>query len=148
MRRAIVCVGNRLREDDRAGLLVYDLLQRQESLPEGVELVEGGLMGLDLLPLLERGGRVVFVDQVRGFAAPDEVVVLGREEILAAGGDGHFHHQAGLPYLLAVLPEVCEGEMVEEVALVGIEGECSSAAIERAAALCLDIVERGVTCSK
>ena len=144
MRRAIICIGNRLLAGDQAGMLVYDQLCR-EPLPDGVEVVEGGLAGLDLLPLLERGGRVVFVDQVRGFAEEGEIVVLGREEIVA-GGDQHFHHQAGLPYLLAVLPEVCEGEMVEEVALVGIEGQATPAIIERAAAMSLAIIEGGIKC--
>jgi hydrogenase maturation protease len=144
--KAIVCIGNRLVEADQAGLLVYDHLRRQ-VLPPGVDLVEGGLAGIDLLPLLEQGGRVVFVDQVRGFAAANSIVILRGEEILAEGTAVHFDHQAGLPYLLAVLPQVCEGEMAEEVALVGLEGQCSVATIERAAALCLAIVESGVECS-
>ena len=145
MRRAIVCIGNRLVEEDRAALEVYDLL-RGQALPEGLELVEGGLAGLDLLPLLERGGRVVFVDQVRGFAAEDEVVVVEREEIVAAGS-GHYGHEAGLPYLMAVLPAVCEGEMAEEVTLVGLEGRCSAQTIARAAAISLAIAEGGGPCS-
>lgn len=146
MNKAIICIGNRLVAEDQAGLLVHDHLC-QQSLPQGVDLVEGGLAGLDLLPLLERGGRVIFVDQVRGFAETDSVVVLRGEEIFAEGTEIHFDHQAGLPYLLAVLPRVCEGEMAEEVALVGLEGRCSAATIERAAALCVAMVEGGVTCS-
>jgi hydrogenase maturation protease len=142
----IICIGNRLVPEDQAGLLVYDLL-RQKSLPHGVDLVEGGLAGLDLLPLLERGGRVIFADQVRGFAEADSIVILRGEDILVEGTAVHFDHQAGLPYLLAVLPQVCEGEMAEEVALVGLEGQCSPATIERAAALCIAMVEGGVTCS-
>lgn len=146
MNRAIVCIGNRLVAEDQAGLLVYDRL-RHGLLPRGVDLVEGGLAGLNLLPLLERGGRVIFVDQVRGFSEGDSIVILRSEEILAAGTAVHFDHQAGLPYLLAVLPQVCEGEMAEEVALVGLEGQCSPATIEKAAALCIAMVEGGVTCS-
>jgi hydrogenase maturation protease len=144
--KAIICIGNRLVAGDQAGLLVYDHL-RHKSLPHGVDLVEGGLAGLDLLPLLERGGRVVFVDQVRGFVEADGIVILRGEEIFAEGSAIHFDHRAGLPYLLAVLPQVCEGEMAEEVALVGLEGRCSAATIERAAALCIAMVEGGVTCS-
>ena len=146
MRRAIVCIGNRLVAEDCAALEVYDLL-RSQALPEGLELVEGGLAGLDLLPLLERGGRVVFVDQVRGFAGEDEMVVVDREEIVAAAGSGHYGHEAGLPYLMAVLPRVCEGEMAEEVTLVGLEGRCSAQTIARAAATSLAIAEGGGPCS-
>lgn len=146
MNTTIICIGNRLIPEDQAGLQVYDRL-RHASLPHGLDLVEGGLAGLDLLPLLERGGRVIFVDQVRGYTEVDSIVILRGEEILADGTAVHFDHQAGLPYLLAVLPQVCEGEMAEEVALVGLEGQCSPATIERAAALCIAMVEGGVTCS-
>lgn len=146
MNKAIICIGNRLVAEDQAGLQVYDRLCHR-ALPHGIDLVEGGLAGLDLLPLLERGGRVVFVDQVRGFAEVDNIVILRGEEILAEGTADHFDHQAGLPYLLAVLPQACEGEMAEEVALVGLEGQCSPATIERAAALCIAMVEGGVSCS-
>ena len=51
----------------RPDLQVFDRLQEMQPLPAGIELIEGGLAGLNLLPLLERGGRVVFVDAVSGF---------------------------------------------------------------------------------
>ena len=37
----------------------------------------------------------------------------------------HFDHGAGLAYLLTVLPKVCDGELPEEIVLVGLEGECT-----------------------
>jgi len=72
---AIICIGNRLMVDDSAGLMVYDQL-KQRCLPDTIEVIEGGLMGLNLLPFLERGGRVVFVDNVRGFTRPGSLIVL------------------------------------------------------------------------
>lgn len=144
MKGCIVCIGNRFVESDAAGPLVFDQLQAMQPLPHGIELIEGGLAGLNLLPLLEQGGRVVFVDAVRGFAEAGEMVLLDRQEILDIDSQPHFDHGAGLPYVLAVLPRVCDGELPEEIFLLGLEGNCTTQTIERAAGLSIAVAAHGV----
>jgi hydrogenase maturation protease len=139
----IICIGNRFVEDDAAGPAVYDQLLQMRPWPEDVEIIDGGLMGLNLLPLLERGGRVVFVDAVSGFGRSGEIVLLDQRQILDHEEDSAFDHNAGLAYLLTVLPRVCDGEMPEEIILVGLEGT-SSQLVERAAALSLEVAVRGL----
>jgi len=135
--KRIICIGNRFVPQDAAGFRVYQRLERRPRPPD-VELIDGGLAGLDLLRLLEGVERVVFVDRVAlGGSAP--VVVLDAEEV-AALADARYGHGAGLPYLLRVLPAVCEGPL-PSVLLVGIdhdlEREDGEAAIEEAASLAL-----------
>ena len=144
MRGCIICIGNRLVAEDAAGLAVFDRLQEMDPLPAGIEIVEGGLAGLNLLPLLEQGGRVVFVDAVKGFTRPGEIVLLDHREILHPPDEGHFDHGAGLAYVLAVLPKVCDGDLPEEIVLVGLEGECTRQTIERAAGLSLALATHGL----
>ena len=144
MRGSIICIGNRLIEEDAAGLRVFDRIQALHPLPVGIELVEGGLAGLNLLPLLEHGGRVVFVDAIRGFTQAGKIVLLTHREILQAPGHFCFGHDAGLPYLLAVLPKVCEGELPEEMVLVGLEGSCVDETIEKAAEMSVSIAVHGL----
>jgi hydrogenase maturation protease len=133
--RRIICVGNRYRVGDDAGPRVYDHLS-QRPLPPGVELYDGGLGGLNLLGLVETAGRAVFVDNVRGFGAPGEVLVLGAADLPDDPGQA-FDHASGLGYLLRVLPRVCPGPL-PEVSIVGIEGEADAESVERAAALALE----------
>jgi hydrogenase maturation protease len=140
----IICIGNRFVEEDAAGLLVFDRLREMQSLPDGIELIEGGLAGLNLLPLLEQGGRVVFIDAVRGFAGAGEIVLLDQREIHNIESRPHFDHGAGLPYVLAVLPKVCEGILPEEIFLLGLEGVCSVKTIERAARLSIAVAAHGL----
>ena len=140
----IICIGNRFVEEDCAGLQVFDYIQAMRPLPSGIELVEGGLAGLNLLPLLERGGRVVFVDTVRGFTRSGEIVVLNHREILETHGQFHFGHEAGLPYLLAVLPKVCDGELPEDIVLLGLEGRCVAKTLEKAAKMSVAIAVHGL----
>ncbi len=138
--RRIICIGNRYAAEDAAGPAVYDHLRRLE-LPAGLELIDGGLAGLDLLRYLEGAEQVVFVDSVSGAQRGDlnnTVIVLAGEEV-AALASSRYDHSAGLAYLLRILPEVCEGAL-PQVRLVGIRGHPDQAAIHEAAALALKIV--------
>ncbi|MDK9706751.1 MAG: hydrogenase maturation protease [Desulforhopalus sp.] len=144
MRATIICIGNRFVPEDAAGMAVFDRLQAMRPLPAQVELVEGGLAGLNLLPLLERGGRVVFVDAVRGFAGEGEIVLLTHEEICQAKAAPHHDHGAGLAYVLAVLPKVYDGELPEEIVLLGLEGRCAVQTVEKAAAMAVVIATKGL----
>lgn len=139
MKSLIICIGNRLLMEDSAALMVFDKLQ-QKSLPDTIELIEGGLMGLSLLPFLERGGRVVFVDNVSGFTRRGALVVLNQEEIIASGSE-YYDHNSSLAYVLSVLPKVCEGELPEEIVLVGIEGPHTEKLVEEAADLSVSIAQ-------
>jgi hydrogenase maturation protease len=140
----IICIGNRFVQEDIAGLAVLAELEKRQPLPPQIDLIEGGLAGLNLLPLLEQGGRVVFVDSVKGFGQPGEIILLDCRDGLPTDDAGHFDHGAGLAYLLAVLPRVFDGELPEEIVLVGLEGQCTEKSIKRAARLSLDIATHGL----
>jgi len=144
LKASIICIGNRFVAGDEAGPLVFDQLQNRPDLPEGIRLIEGGLAGLNLLPLLETGGRIVFVDAVKGFSDSGGVIIVEHEDILNSTSQLHFDHAAGLPYLLAVLPRVYDGELPDDILLVGLEGECTSQMIEYAADISITIATHGL----
>src|SRR5512136_1627319 len=107
--KRIICIGNRYAAEDAAGPAVYDHLRRL-TLPAGLELIDGGLAGLNLLRYLEGAEQVVFVDSVSGYGDPSRVLILGAKEVAALAGS-RYEDSAGLAYLLRVLPEVCEGAL-------------------------------------
>lgn len=113
------------------------------TLPDGVEVIAGGLAGLSLLPFLEQGGRIVFVDAVSGFGHPQTIVVLDQQDVIATLEERHYGHSAGLPYLLSVLPLVCEGELPREIFLVGVEGGYDLPLIRKAAEKSLHVAVNG-----
>lgn len=139
-RRRIICVGNRLVEEDAAGPAVYDFLSAR-PLPARVELIDGGLAGLDLLRFMTGTERVVFVDAVTGFLESAGVVVLSGDEAGARAG-GSYGHDGGLAYLLNVLPRVM-GDNMPGVLLVGIQGAVSPVLTARAARVSLDFATQG-----
>lgn len=118
LRARILCIGNRYRADDDYGPQVFDRLCGI-SLPDGVELVDGGLAGIDLLRFFEYCPRVVVVDTVSGFTGTGEVVVLSADTV-AALAEPQGGHAAGLPWLLRMLPQVLETPP-PDIAIVGVE---------------------------
>ncbi|MCP4600321.1 MAG: hydrogenase maturation protease [Proteobacteria bacterium] len=139
--RRIICIGNRCIASDSAGPLTYDQIASQ-PLPADVEVIDGGLAGLDLLRFVEGAERVVFVDAVADSECSGGVVVLDVDEV-TSNADPAFGHIAGLGYLLRVAPSVLDCEM-PEVFLVGIEGVPDQVTIELAAHASLSLAVEGV----
>lgn len=137
--RRIICLGNRWAAEDAAGPLVYDRLAGR-VLPAGVEVVDGGLAGLDLLRFIEGAQRIVLVDAVRGWSEPGQLVVLDVDEVAALASQG-FDHAAGLPYLLRALPYVCQGA-IPLIHMIGLEPPVSSEVLTAAADLSLSLLFR------
>jgi hydrogenase maturation protease len=130
----IICIGNRFVRGDDIGPKVYDRLLLRR-LPQHVELIEGGIAGLNLLQHAEGVRRIIFVDAVSGFDTDDGLVNLGAQEIVA-GAESHFGHSAGLPYLLRSMPAALDGP-VPEVILLGADAAASDRTIDALADACL-----------
>ena len=137
--RRIICVGNRFHPRDDAGPRVYDLLARGR-LPDGVDVIDGGLAGVDLVRFVEGAERVVFVDNLAGPGDPGRVVRLDRVQ-LACGSAPAYGHAEGLAYLLHALPLLCAGDP-PEIALVGIAGAADDGAVREMAEASLAWVGR------
>ncbi|MDD5240233.1 MAG: hydrogenase maturation protease [Sulfuricella sp.] len=138
---AIICLGNRYVADDDVGCRVFDCLIGS-AIPQGIEIFDGGLCGLDLLRLVEGRRRVVFVDALAGVADAGDIVVLNREQV--AGYAGRYGHGAGLPYLLRLLPQVCAAPL-PEIALVGAEGAMDEPAVRALAERSMEVAIHGAS---
>ena len=132
----IICIGNRYRPEDSAGPLVYDQLV-SGGLPEDIDVIDGGLAGLNLLRFMKDADRVVFIDAVNGFRPAGGVIILDTEDA-SRHSDTTFGHGAGLSYFLRVLPEVLDGKL-PEIFVVGIEGITDPDKILKAAKMSLKI---------
>lgn len=115
----VICIGHPLLPQDQAGPFLY---QRLKKLPLGehVELVDGGLQGLNLLRFFDDCRHVILIDNVSGYLTEPGVIHLQGEQIQAAVNH-HFDHSAGLAYLLAILPKLLD--QMPKIELLGIEGE-------------------------
>ncbi len=114
----IICIGHPLLPTDNAGPLLFKCLQKI-SLPPDVELIDGGLQGLNLLRFFEDCQRVILIDNIRGYLDCPGIIHLQGSQINAVVSQ-HHDHSAGLAYLLALLPKLLE--RIPQIELLGIEG--------------------------
>ncbi|MCJ7710004.1 MAG: hydrogenase maturation protease [Chloroflexi bacterium] len=120
----VVGVGNVLRGDDGAGVRVIERLQSlaerdPQTVPPGTRLVDGGTLGLDVLPAIDGARGLVLVDAVRLGGAAGTVTVLRGDAIEAAGGPGDGLGPGAIGELVATARFL--GLQTGPVALVGIE---------------------------
>ena len=137
---SIICLGNRYIAGDDLGCRVFNCLS-QTPRPPGIEVVDGGLCGLDLLSLMEGKTRVVFADALLASAAPGRIVVLDGGQVAAQASS--YGHSAGLPFLLRMMPHAVSPPW-PQVALVGADGDADSLTVSAVANRCLEIACHGL----
>ena len=115
----VLGIGNTVMSDDGVGVKVVQMLQQQYLFPANVELVDGGTLGLDLLPQLEGISHLIMVDAVETGAKPGTLVRLAGEELPIALETKISPHQMGLKDLLAVARLL--GHAPGEMVLIGVQ---------------------------
>jgi hydrogenase maturation protease len=114
----VLGMGNLIYSDDGAGLEALSRLGRDPRLPEGVELVDGSLGGLEVAARIGRVSRLLILDAVDVGADPGTVVRMTGPQLEGLPGAAGVH-RLGIPDLLSVLR--LTGWMPEEVVLLGVQ---------------------------
>nr|WP_279342575.1 HyaD/HybD family hydrogenase maturation endopeptidase [Geotalea sp. SG265] len=117
----VLGIGNLIMSDDGIGVRVVQRLAATHRFPVGVTLVDGGTLGLDLLPKLEGVTRLLVVDAVETGGIPGTVVRFTGDQIPMALETKVSPHQVGLKDLLAVAG--LQGFAPEEMVLWGVQPE-------------------------
>jgi len=117
---AILGLGNLMRTDDGVGVHAIRILLESGRLPAGVEAIEGGTLGLDLLPRLEGQTHLLAIDAVDFGAAPGAFSLFAGQELLHLPA-GKSVHLLGFSDLLNALYLL--GQTPSEVVLLGVQPE-------------------------
>lgn len=117
----VLGIGNLLLGDEGAGIRVVEELGARYAMPPEVEAIDGGTMGLELLPYLAGRRFLMIVDAVRTGAPPGTVVRLE-----LAGSSGFFRerispHQIGIAEVLSVA--ALTGDLPGRIVLIGVVPE-------------------------
>ncbi|MGA9753686.1 MAG: HyaD/HybD family hydrogenase maturation endopeptidase [Desulfobaccales bacterium] len=115
----LIGLGNLLLRDEGIGIHAIRALEARYLMPPGLEIVDGGTAGLDLLPYIEGRDRVIFVDAVNFRKEPGCIGVLENQEIPALFTSKDSLHHLGLIDVLAAaqLLDVAP----REICLIGIQ---------------------------
>jgi hydrogenase maturation protease len=103
-RIVILGVGNLLWADEGFGVRCVEALGERYDLPDDVGLLDGGTLGLALVPLLLGATHVLLFDAVAHRGEPGELIVARDDEIPGIMGAGKMSlHQVGMNDILASL---------------------------------------------
>ena len=113
-------LGNVLHADDGAGAQAIDRLREDSRIPSDVFLIEGGTLGLELLPYIWDCSRLIVIDAVDVGQAPGTVVRMEGAELNSLPGNSSVH-QLGVSDLLVALRVL--GAKQPDVVLLGVQPE-------------------------
>ena len=123
----VLGLGNMLLEDDGVGAAAVSLLLERYAAPEGVRVLDGGTLGLSLLPYLEDADAVILVDAVRADGPPGSFVRLDGDDVAPAVASRLSVHQVGVADLLDGARWL--GRYPDRVVLLGLVPESMELAV-------------------
>lgn len=96
----ILGLGNVLCRDDGLGVAAAHLLARRYRFPPGVRVMDGGTLGLSLLPYVEDARQAILLDAIRADGPPGTLVRLEGDDVAPAVEARLSPHQIGVADLL------------------------------------------------
>lgn len=113
----VLGLGNILLSDEGVGVKAVEELQNRYDCSDAVEIVDGGTMGLELLPYFEKRSHILIVDAVKSGREPGTITRI--EDPPAYFSSKTSPHQIGLSDVMGVA--VITDIMPQNIALFGIE---------------------------
>ncbi|MEZ4527194.1 MAG: HyaD/HybD family hydrogenase maturation endopeptidase [Desulfobacterales bacterium] len=77
----VLGVGNILLTDEGFGIRVIEKMQAEYDFPDNVSLVDGGVLGMNLMPAISEADHLVVVDAVRCGGEPGTLYRIDNEDI-------------------------------------------------------------------
>ncbi len=117
----LIGLGNILLRDDGVGVHVIRSLGQKYYFIPHVEVIDGGTMGLDLLPFFESADKVLIVDAADFAVEPGHISEIEDDEIPNFVQSKFSVHQIGLSDLLSALKMI--DIRPSKICLIGIQPE-------------------------
>lgn len=129
----VLGLGNVLLGDDGLGAAAVARIERDYRLPSGVQLEDGGTLGLSLLGLISDADRLILVDAVRASMSPGTLVRLDGADVTDAVRNRLSPHQIGVADLLDAARLI--GRYPSAVTLLGLVPDSIELAVARSDAV-------------
>jgi hydrogenase maturation protease len=127
MHITLLGLGSLLMQDEGAGVHAVRYIQEHYETP-GLEIVDGGTAGLDLLDFIENRNRLIVVDAVNFGKEPGYIGVLRNEEIPSFFSIKASLHHLGLTDVLAAAQLLDISP--QEICLIGIQPQTLALGLE------------------
>lgn len=101
-RKVVLGLGNTLQTDEGLGVHALALLAQALGAQDSIELIDGGVLGLNLLPIVESCSHLLILDAANAGKAPGALITLERDEIPLYAGVKMSQHQATFQEVLGL----------------------------------------------
>jgi hydrogenase maturation protease len=133
----VLGIGNLLLQDEGAGVRALAEFERKYVAPAGVELLDGGTSGIELLQYLRGRDHLIILDVVKSGNPPGTIIRMEGEEVPALFQKKISPHQLGLSDLLAAVQ--LTDRLPRGVVLFGIEPKSIDTGLEMSAEVGLNL---------
>lgn len=120
-RVVILGIGNTILSDEGVGVHAAEALREHYALPEGVEVMDGGTAGMELLDALSDLDLLLVLDAVKAHRPPGTLLCLTGAEVPVFFRSKLSPHQVSICDVLASLDFA--GHAPADLVLVGVEPE-------------------------
>jgi len=117
---AVMGIGNILMQDEGIGVHIIRELEKYDFNPH-IALIDGGNMGMDLLPFFDEYNRMIIVDAVDFEKEPGFIDTIENDDILALFTTKMSLHHLGLKDVLSYAKLL--DQTPEDLCLIGIQPE-------------------------
>jgi hydrogenase maturation protease len=117
-RIVVLGLGNLVHSDDGVGVQAISALQRDPRVPADVTLIDGGTLGLALLPYISGIGRLLVIDAVDVGEPPGTLLRFEGASLHGLPGKASVH-QLGFADLMVALQLL--GDLPGEVVVFGVQ---------------------------
>ena len=118
----VLGLGNSIMTDDGFGVKVVNTLSSRYHFQGKIRLIDGGTLGLDLLPHLEDVASLLIIDALDMRDNPGQLFRIEGEDVPRAFASKLSVHQMGLQDLLAVAE--LQGHVPTKLVVWGVQPEC------------------------
>lgn len=123
-RITILGIGNILNRDEGVGVHAVRMLEQghqlsDDSLPAEIAFLDGGTLGLNLLPVVEEASHLLILDAVDAHQPPGTVIELAGDQIPLFAGVKLSQHQVTFQEVLGLA--AVRGKLPADLCLIGVQ---------------------------
>ncbi|MFH1076775.1 MAG: HyaD/HybD family hydrogenase maturation endopeptidase [Pseudomonadota bacterium] len=125
---SLIGMGNILMKDEGVGVHALNAFSNRYSVPDNVDVVDAGTIGLELIPYIERRDKVLMVDCVQFEKEPGYIGVIMDENIPARLSVKASIHHLGLMDVLSLIK--LRDTMPKTLCLIGVQPKAVELGLE------------------
>ena len=125
---SVVGIGNIIMQDEGFGVRCAEYLQKITDYPDFVQIIDGGTLGMDLMPYIAGTKKLLLIDAMNIDAPVGSFHSFTGDELNAYFKDKISVHDLGVNDMLAVLK--LTDNPIEEVVVIGVKPEVVSMGLD------------------